>query len=319
MTKLNFSLEKSYIECVINISEGRDISRLDQIVSIIHSSDDTILLHKDIGYDANRTVLTILGEVESVLSSIDKLIEYALLTFDIKKHEGSHPRVGILDVIPFIPVRNITKSQLIERISEYCTRIGKNYRLPILYYGALSHKAKQKTLHQLRKQSLEKTLGLNVISDCGPQAPHPKLGASCVTVRDFMVAYNINLHTSDLKLSKQLAKRLLYIRKNNGNETELDISSVKFLAWYIPAYNCCQISTNIYDISAVSMYELYVFVRAEAHKIGLNVDGSELIGMAPLRAITKEESEVNNALQTIRLDSVRPFNKDLQILDSFLK
>ncbi len=310
-------MEKGFIECVINISEGRDAHKLASIASIFDDADNVTLAHKDIGYDANRTVFTLLGETDNIFKVLEEVIAYAKCAFNIKNHQGTHPRIGVLDVIPFIPIRNISKEDLEKRVRLFCSKIGLDHDLPILYYGSLSTKANQKTLHQLRKKSLAQTLGKTLVSDCGPQIPHPELGASCVTVRDFMLAYNINLKTQDLVTSKALAQHLLELRR--ANQSPRDLSQVKFLAWHVEEYGCCQISTNVYDIEAITMLELYEIVEEEAKAYDIELSGSELIGMAPWYGITRDSQNRNDVLEKLKLNSVRPFRKEEQVIDYFLE
>lgn len=310
-------MKKAFIECVINISEGRDTAKISQILDIFNSVNDVLVVHKDVGFDANRTVFTLLGEMESVFLAVDMAISYAVTSFEIASHEGTHPRIGILDVIPFIPIQGINQDELRESVKGFSTKIGKRYNLPILYYGSLSEREHQKTLHDLRRHSIEKTLGQSIISDCGPQKPHPTLGASCVTVREIMIAFNINLDTKDLALSKRLAQQLLLLRRTQ--ETVQDISQVKFLAWYVDEYQCCQISTNIYDIEAITMLDVYELVEEQAEIFDIKLKGSELIGMAPWRAITKSVELRDNDVSKLGLDSVRPFHIKHQVLDFFLE
>lgn len=309
-------MKKAFIECVINISEGRDASKITQIARIFDSAKGVTLLHKDVGYDANRTVFTLLGEMEAIFIVLEKLIVFAKTAFDIRSHQGTHPRIGILDVIPFIPIAGIKKKTLEKRVKIFSNYISASYDLPILYYGSLSKRQNQKTLNQLRRKKLHQTLGKTLMADCGPQEPHLSLGASCVTVRDLMVAYNINLGTKDLVESTRLAKRLIDLR--NSKHSVKDLSQVKFLAWYVEEYNCCQISTNIYDINAVTMLELYELVEEEARAFRLELCGSELIGLSPWRGVTRVIRDKEAALSKLGLDSVRPFHKKKQILEFFI-
>ncbi len=309
-------MKKAIIECVINISEGREELKLTRIVDIFQTAENVTLVHQDIGYDANRTVFTLLGEVEAIFFVLEQLINYAQTAFDIRKHEGTHPRIGILDVIPFIPIKGITKETLEKRVKSFFEHVGTNHNLPILYYGSLSKRDNQKNLNQLRRKKIDQTLGHSLLADCGPQVPHLSLGASCVTVRDFMLAFNINLNTQTLEAPKKLARHLIDLRSTQ--EGPLDLTQVKFLAWYVDEYKCCQISTNIYDIGAVTMKELYELVQEEARQFNLEICGSELIGMTLWRGITRDISNKEYALSILRLDSVRPFQEETQVLDYFI-
>ena len=280
-------------------------------------TEDQIMSMKQIMRERiSRTVFTLLGELENVFRAIEDVIAFAKCAFDIRHHKGTHPRIGILDVIPFVPIKNINKGELMVQVRDFCSKVGSDHGLPILYYGDLSNQLRQKTLNQLRRKSLAETLGKTLTPDCGPHVSHATLGASCVTVRDFMLAYNINLKTKELLASKKLAQHLLELRRRG--QTIIDLSQVKFLAWYVEEYGCCQISTNIYNIDDITMLELYDFVEVQAKAFNIELGGSELIGMAPWHGITREVQNRKSALEKLKLSSVRPFQKEKQVLDYFL-
>ncbi len=299
---------------MVNVSEGRRLKHIDAISDLLRTEQAVYVLHRDIGRDANRTVFTIVGIAREVFSSIERLYLYSMKHLDISKHQGSHPRIGIIDVVPFIPIKNITEEDLTLMVRAFSKRISASFDVPIFYYGMLSSNHEQKTLHDLRKRNLEESIGITIFPDKGTSKPHPQLGASCITVRKFMGAYNINLSTSNLKDAKALAQR---IRKNRNSSSaqDIDLSQVKFLGWYVEEYGCCQISTNIYDLSTVTLIELYRYVSKEAAAMSLAVMGSELIGMIPAAGIYKGFHSLDQVLEELGLDKVRSFDKKTQILD----
>lgn len=305
------------IECVLNVSEGRSLATLDMMSECIISTDKITLLHKDVGIDANRTVFSFAGPPNHVLDCVDKLYEIALSQIDMQKHKGAHPRVGALDVIPFVPLKNISKEELRCMVISHATTWSQKYNVPICWYGYMSSTNSQNTLSYLRKGGYENLQNRidddDIIVDVGPPQIHPSLGLSCVTIRDFMIAYNINLDSKSISMAKEIAKTLRSKRQKLNR-----IKDVKFLGWYMDEYNCCQISTNIYDIDAITMIELYKLVTEVAAKFGISTRGSELIGLAPLRAFSRESDNIETCMKALRLDSVRPFQEGQQILEKAL-
>lgn len=302
------------IEAVVNISEGRDHQIINDLINEINRPGDVMVAHSDIGYDANRTVLTIIGKVLAVFDGVDRLIGFSNTHLDIKKQKGEHPRLGIVDVIPFVALENICHDDLLLLAKSRLEEIGRRYNLPILYYGDLS-KSGELALFHLRKWKMEKELGHNIYADAGPHVYHPTLGVSCATVRKLMTAFNINLDTQDLALAKRVARELKELRKDASIAKRLDTRDVRYLAWYMKDYNCCQISTNIYDVSKVSLSALYDHVAQVSAKCDVSVDGSELIGLVARDAICDKHENLEETLGKIRLDSVRPFDPAAQILD----
>ena len=160
-------------------------------------------------------------------------------------------------------------------------------------------------------------LGHRVMADIGPQQAHPTLGVSCTTVRPVMTAYNINLNTKDLMLARQIVDDLKRVRTDRSSMDKLDTRDVRYLAWFMPEFDCCQVSTNIYNVAAVSMSALYDHVSFISATHGVSLAGSELIGLATKSAITTTET-LEEAFDKLRLDSVKPFDPETMILDRVL-
>jgi len=301
------------IEAVVNISEGQNMVFLDELKNIINDPGHVYLVHRDIGRDANRTVLTIIGKVESVFAATSRLISYCEKHLAIRSQSGEHPRLGIVDVIPFIALENISHKELLERANQKLAEIGEYHRLPILYYGDLDEDNKRSLFH-LRKWNLDKDLGQELKANAGPEVPHEKLGASCATVRRLMTAYNINLKTKDLEIAKKIAAELRRLR-SDGQNSALDTKDVRYLGWFMAQYDCCQISTNIYDVDAVSLSGLYDYVQKIALLYEVDLNGSELIGLVSRRGISQPKESLESALAKICLGSVVEFERSERILE----
>jgi len=304
------------IEAIVNVSEGRRPSIITDLIKVIDNPGHVKVIHADIGHDVNRTVLTIVGKVNAIFSSLDHLITFAKDRLDITMQEGEHPRLGMIDVIPFVALENIHHEELIEIAKDRLAVIADKHGLPMLYYGDLDVKEGRALFH-LRKWEMKKDLGARVFADVGPQEPHDQLGVSCATVRPLMTAYNVNLATRDLSKARKIVSELKRLREDEASLAKLDTRDVRYLAWFMPKFDCCQVSTNIYDVDAVSMSELYDHVRSVAEKHGVSLGGSELIGLAAERAITTSE-DLGDALSKLKLGSVKPFHQDSMILDKVM-
>ena len=318
MSRINVSANISFplVECVLNLSEGRDIEKISHVVRIFNSEKNVHVLHQDIGYDVNRTVLTIAGELKHLFFAIEKVISYSASHFNITTHSGTHPRLGILDVIPFIPLVNISSIELERRVKTWSAKVASRFLLPIYYYGRLSSNISHPPLSFFRRGSRthQEYLLNNILPDTGPAVIHPRLGISCITVREFMIAINFNLQNCNFQRAKEFAAHL---RKHRKNMSDLDTTDVRFLAWKLDDLKVIQISTNIYDIQSVTMLELYNYIKKEANNMNLDISGSELIGLAPKAGISRS-TQVVEAAKIMGLSSVKPFIEDLHILENQL-
>lgn len=279
------------------------------------------MVNVDAGYDVNRTVFTIIGIVDDLFSSIKRLISFSKMTFDIKDHVGVHPRIGIVDVIPFVPIHNISTEHLIIKVRSYFKKLAEDCSIPVFYYGQMATVHHHFTLAQLRRKRSQEDLTQDtssLISDEGPKLFHPKLGASCVTVRDFMVAFNINLDVPDLARARDLAKTLRNNRSTKKDMDIIDLSDVRFLAWNIPGFSTNQLSMNLYNVADVDLLSLYKYVENEAASKKIKLKGAELIGITPQSAICKKGENLDMAIKYMGLDSVKPFTKEGHVLEAIL-
>jgi len=307
---------KPIIECVLNISEGRNREFLDRLYDKLNSVEGCRLAHYDEGYDVNRTVITLIGEVGATLMSVEVIVVEAQSNLDIADHDGEHPRVGILDVIPFVVLKDVDKDELRLKIENWSQTISSKYNLPIIFYGKMATQANAITLAQIRKGGIEKleyrVEKKEITLDFGSLNQENKLGVSCVTIRDIMVAFNINLNTTDLSIAKKVANDLKVRRKYDRR-----LKDVRFLAWWMKSFGYAQISTNIYDTTAISMIQLYHLVKEVAAKYDLELRGSELIGLTTEYAIAHDVVNLDDAIRDLGLSSIRPFHKGKRLLNLF--
>jgi glutamate formiminotransferase len=308
---------KEVVECVINVSTGRTKIAIDKITEIFEDQSKVKLLHKDIGISADRTVFTIIGEVDPLFEVVRKIYLVCRQHLDIKVYKGNHPTIGIVDVVPFVPIANISESTLINKVEKFASLIAFEFNIPICYYGIMSSYVIQKSLSQIRKggfQNAQERIDTGqLLVDTGPRQVNSNMGISCWTVRPFMAAYNINLETSDLNVAKRIAAMLRGDRADDNKK----LQEVKALAWYISEYNCCQISTNLYDLNQCSMSDIFKMIQTIASSEGIEVLGSELIGMIPYRGIAQACTEHNYLIyiQKLGLNQMKPFIAQERIIE----
>jgi len=272
------------VECVPNISEGRDPKKVQSIVEAI-LAHGVHVLHTDSGYDAHRTVLTIVGPISKMINAIKTLYHHSADSIDMSIHHGEHPRIGAVDVCPFIPFDEKKVSDLKARVNELAHEISEELKVPIFLYKKSSLGDTIKSLPAIRRGEYEQLISdpskMKYKADYGSAYISPSFGGAVMGVRDFMIAYNINLNTPDLPSTKELARRMRTIRKEQGQYKGKNIEPLQILGWYMDEYNCCQISTNIHNPRELSMVDVYHFTTEMAQQMSVEVVSSELIGMVP--------------------------------------
>jgi len=322
------------IECVANISEGQNQKTIFRIADSIRSCDKTTLLHIDAGKDANRTVYTFVGTMKSLRESVLNMYNEALTLIDMRKQTGTHPRIGAVDVCPFIPIKGITINQLIPWVESLAKEISENFNIPIYLYEDSAKHDYRRNLATIRKGQYE---GLKQkFSDSRWQPDFAKFdnweksGASIIGVRQFLLAYNINLQTRDIKIAKDIAKQIRgsgYIK--SGKRISGLFPSVKAIGWYIDEYDCTQVSMNLTNFHNCSFHQVYQACSNLALTHNTKVTGSELIGLTPLQALltsglfygndTMDDHELMlSACHNLGLSSVKQFNPNEQILEYVL-
>lgn len=269
------------IECVPNFSEGRDKQIVEKIADAFSAKDNVKLLDYSSDTDHNRSVITVAGEPEALKEAVIEAVGIAVELINLTKHSGQHPRMGAVDVIPFIPIKNVTMDEAITLSKEVGDAIGEKYNLPVFLYEKSATQQHRENLANVRKGEFEglkeKMLSPEWKPDFGPLQPHPTAGAVAVGARMPLVAYNVNLNTSDLEIATAIAKKVRHI---GGG-----LRFCKAMGVELEDKGITQVSMNLTDYTKTSIYRAHEMVRMEAKRYGVTVAGGEVIGLVPLEAL----------------------------------
>ena len=352
-------MQKQLIECVPNISEGRDLAKINAIAQSVETVEGVKLLDIDPGKATNRTVITFVGEPEQVIEAAFRLIKKAAELIDMSKHSGEHPRFGATDVCPLVPISGITLEETAHYAHKLGERVGKELGIPGYFYEKAATEEKRKNLASCRSGEYEglpkKLVDPAWKPDFGPAEYNThiaKTGAVAISARDFLIAYNVNLNTTSTRRANAIA---FDIREAGRIEREgnpitgkkvIDeqgepiripgkLKAVKGIGWYIEEYGIAQISYNLTNISITPMHIAFDESCKAAEERGLRVTGSELVGLVPLKAmldaadyfLTKqqrslgisESEKIKIAVKSLGLDDLKPFNPDEKIIEYLLK
>ena len=292
------------IECVPNFSEGRDLAKLEKILDVFRGKKDLKLLDYSSDEDHNRTVVTLVGEPDALKTAMVEAIGKAVELIDLNKHEGQHPRMGAVDVIPFIPIRNVTVEEADKLAKEVAAKAAELYGLPFFLYEKSATAPHRENLANIRKGQFEgmaeKMKDEQWKRDFGPATIHPTAGVTAIGARMPLIAYNVNLATNNLEIATEIAKKVRHI---NGG-----FRFVKALGIELEDRGIVQVSMNLTDYTKTSVYRVFETVKMEAQRYGVNVVGSEIVGLVPLQAM------VDTADYYLRLEN---FNMD-QVLETRL-
>jgi glutamate formiminotransferase / 5-formyltetrahydrofolate cyclo-ligase len=271
------------VECVPNFSEGRDRIKMERILDCFRGIDGVKLLDYSNDMDHNRMVITAVGSPSSMKRVVLKAIGTAMEEIDLNQHRGEHPRLGAADVVPFIPVRNMSMAEAVQLAKEVAAEAAKRFGLPVYLYEQAASAPHRENLAEVRKGQfeglVEKMKDPLWLPDYGPSHPHPTAGASIIGARKYLIAWNVNLNTENLAIAKEIAKK---IRFSNGG-----FPCVKALGIPLTDRKQVQISMNLTDFTQTSMQEVFDCIREEAASRGVEIAGSELIGMLPLDAVAE--------------------------------
>ena len=347
------------IECVPNISEGRNKIIIDKIVAVVETVDGVKLLNVDPGKATNRTVITFVGEPEKVIESAFLLIQKAQELINMSLHKGEHPRMGAVDVCPLIPISNISMEETVEYAHELSERVGNDLNIPVYCYENAATEQKRINLSNCRSGEYE-GLSKKIITkewkpDYGPNDFNEsvvKSGVTAISARDFLIAYNINLNSTSSRRANAIAFDLReagrikregdkisgkIIKDSKGNPLRQPglFKNLKGIGWYIEEYGIAQISYNLTNINVTSLHDVFEKTCERANARGLRVTGSELIGLVPKKVLidagkyflTKqsrslaipERELIHIAVKTLGLDELQPFNQDERIIEYALK
>ncbi len=273
---------KRLIECVPNFSEGRDAAKVDAIVAAMSGVPGVHVLDREMDADHNRSVVTLAGEPDAVAEAALRGTGKAMELIDLTKHTGAHPRVGATDVVPFIPIEGVTIEDCVAMARRVGNEIWKRYRIPVFFYEAAATRPDRVNLENVRRgqfEGLREELKKNHDRqpDVGEPKVHPTAGVTVVGARKFLIAYNVNLNTSDISIANKIAKA---IRFSSGG-----LRYVKSMGVELKARNLAQVSINLTDFEQTPMHRVYEMVKREAERYGVMPVGSEIVGLIPKKAI----------------------------------
>ncbi|TKG96396.1 glutamate formimidoyltransferase [Puteibacter caeruleilacunae] len=347
---------KQILECVPNFSEGNDEKVIKQITDAIEAVDGVKMLDVDPGKATNRTVVTFVGDPDSVIEAAFQGIKTASELIDMSKHKGAHPRFGATDVCPLIPVSNITMEEAVEYAYKLAQRVGDELGIPIYCYEFAAKQPERKSLAFCRSGEYEglkeKLTKPEWKPDYGPAEFNSKSGVTAIGARNFLVAYNVNLNTTSTRRANAIAfdireaGRILregnkvtgkVVKDENGEPVRVagDLKATRAIGWYIEEYGIAQISINLTDINVTSIHEAFDKTCQRAQERGIRVTGSELVGVVPLKAMLdagkyflkkqnrstgiSDEEIIKIAVKSLGLDELYPFDPKKKIIEYMLE
>ncbi|MBX3042248.1 MAG: glutamate formimidoyltransferase [Candidatus Kapabacteria bacterium] len=326
---------KKIIECVPNFSEGRNKETIEAIAQAIRETEGVTLLDVDPGFSTNRTVYTFVGDPKSVVEGALSAARVAHRLIDMTKHEGEHPRMGAMDVCPFVPVANVTMDECVECAKEFGLRVADELNIPIYLYENAAENEFRKTLPQIRKGEYEgiekKIIQPEWKPDFGPAKFVPKWGATATGARFFLVAYNINV----LGTSNQAHRIALNIREAGRSDNEPGrLKECKAMGWYVEEYGMAQITMNLTNYKVTPVHIAFEECLKDAKELKVGIAGSELVGLIPLEAmlmaaeyyiekenlfILDEKQKIKLVVERLGLNSVSKFDPDKRIIEYMIE
>lgn len=269
------------MECVPNFSEGRDLQKIDQIVAPFRARAGVKLLDYSNDEDHNRLVVTVVGEPEPLRDAVIEAIGVAVKLIDLNHHQGQHPRMGAVDVVPFIPIKGVTMEEAIALSREVGEEVARRYQLPVFLYEKSATAPHRENLAAIRKGEFEgmaeKIHQPEWHPDYGPAERHPTAGTVAIGARMPLVAYNINLSTPSLEIAHDIAKKIRFI---GGG-----LRYCKAMGVELKDRGITQVSINMTDYTRTALYRAFELVRIEARRYGVSIVGSEIIGLVPMEAL----------------------------------
>ena len=350
---------KQLIECVPNISEGRDMNVINQVTAEIEKVEGVKLLDVDPGATTNRTVITFVGEPEQVCEAAYRVVQKAAELIDMRQHHGAHPRQGATDVCPLIPVSNITMDEVVEYAHKLGKRLGEELNIPIYCYESAAYKPERKNLAYCRKgeyESLQSRLGSEEWKpDFGPNEWNDHVaqtGATQVGARDFLIAINYNLNTTSTRRANAIAFDVREkgrpqreggkvtgkpMKDENGNPIMIPgtLKGTKAIGWYIEDYGIAQVSMNITSIAVAPVHKCFDEVCRCAANRGVRVTGCEIVGLIPKKVLidagkyylnkqqrslgVSEDEIMKIAIKSMGLDDLKPFDPKEKVIEFLIE
>ncbi|MDI3481629.1 MAG: glutamate formiminotransferase / 5-formyltetrahydrofolate cyclo-ligase [Tepidanaerobacteraceae bacterium] len=293
------------VECIPNFSEGRRPEVIEAIAKAIKSVDGVRLLNYSSDQSHNRSVFTFIGDPDAVKEAAFKGAEKAAELINMTKHKGEHPRMGAVDVIPFVPVKDITMEECVKLSKELGERIARELSIPVFLYEESATRPERRNLADIRRGEFEgmaeKIKDPAWFPDFGRAEIHPTAGVVAVGARMPLIAYNVNLSTSDINIAKKIAK---IIRESSGG-----LKYVKAIGVMLEDRNLAQVSINMTNYEKTSLYRVFELIRTEAKRYGVNIVGSEIVGLTPMNAL------IDVAEYYLQLEG---FDSKKQVLENYL-
>jgi glutamate formiminotransferase len=293
---------KKIIECVPNFSEGRDLEKIEKIVEPFKGKGDVKLLDYQNDEDHNRLVVTAVGSPEPLKKAVVEAMGVAIDVIDMRKHKGQHPRMGAVDVVPFIPLKNVDMPEAVSISKSVAKEVSQKFNLPVFLYEESASRPQRHNLATIRKGQFEgmpeKLKDTTWQPDYGPATLHPTAGVTAIGARMPLVAYNVNLDTKQLDIADAIAKKVRHI---SGG-----LKYCKGIGIELKGRGIVQVSMNMTDYTRTALYRVFELIRIEARRYGVNVIGSEIVGLVPMAALIDtaayylglEEFTVEQVLET---------------------
>jgi glutamate formiminotransferase len=301
------------VECVPNFSDGRRTAVVDALVAAVETTPGVHLLDRTSDADHNRSVLTFAGSPEPVAAAMESAVAVAVELIDIARHEGQHPRIGAVDVVPFVPIGDMSMEECVELARTFGQRVADRFAIPVYLYARAAQRSERVVLADIRRpqfEGLREQIGERGWEpDFGPSRVHARAGAMAVGARPFLIAYNINLASTDVEIAKRIAHR---IRERSGG-----LPRVQALGLWLEELGSAQVSMNLLDFAVTPIWQVWEAVEGLAAAQGVRIRESELIGLIPEDALlavadhadlggTREE-RLMGAAERLR---IRDFNLD---------
>jgi glutamate formiminotransferase/formiminotetrahydrofolate cyclodeaminase len=342
---------KRIVECVPNFSEGRDTKTIDAIAGSIRGVDHVRLLSVEPDKDYNRCVVTFVGEPDSVVEAAFRSTKAAAELIDMSDHKGEHPRIGAVDVVPFVPVAGVSMEECVSLADSYGARVAKELNIPIYLYENAARSPERRNLATIRKGEYE---GLKLKlqdpawkPDFGSTVFNAKSGATVAGARKFLIAYNVNLNTPDASIAQEISLRIREsgrpkknsageVAKNDKGETVKvpgTLKAVKGMGVFLERFNIAQVSINLVDFETTPPHAAFEEVRKQARSLGSEVTGSEIVGLTPLTALlmagrfyagaagadkNNERELMTLAIEKLGLSQLEPFVPEKKVIEFML-
>ncbi len=336
---------QTIVECVPNFSEGRDPAVIAAVSDAIRTVSGVKLLSAEMDKDYNRTVVTFIGLPDAVVEAAFRATAVAADRIDMTRHTGEHPRIGATDVVPFVPVGGVTMQECVQLAHQFGKRVGEQLKIPVYLYEEAATCPARRNLADIRKgeyEGLEEKLRDPAWApDYGPAVMNPRSGATVTGARMFLIAYNVNLSTNDVKMANEIALRIREsgrVKRDEKGDAVLDaqgkkvmvpgtLKAVKAMGVLLEAHNIAQVSINLVNYLVTPPHVAFEEVKKEAATLGLTATGSEIVGLTPKEAllmagrhygsgsITNDEALIDLAVEKLRLSQLESFDKKMKIIE----